>query len=112
MRIPLFEFAQATADANGRAVDNAGPAKYGETWEITLINTNTTSTAETELRVYRGVESETCRILGTYSGNSDNAGGSPVKVQSPDKLIFVWSGATAGAICTARIEGDLITGRR
>lgn len=110
---PLQEFVQATADANGRAVGTTGPERYGERWSVTLINTNTNSSTESELKVYRGVESNSARVLGTYSGNSDTAGGGkPIDVPSGDKLVFVWSGASPGAICTARLEGDLISGRR
>lgn len=109
----LHEFAQATADASGRAVAYAGPEKFGDQWDVSLINTNTTSTAQTELRVYRGVESDTTRLIGTYSGNNDTASGSkPITVRAGDKLVFVWTGADVGSICTARIEGEFITGRR
>lgn len=108
----LHEFVQATANANGRAVGSAGPAKFGDQWDISLINSNTTSTAQSELRVYRGVESESARILASYSGNSDTASGSTITVKSGDKLVFVWSKADPGSICTARIEGEFITGRR
>lgn len=108
----LHEFAQATANSSGRAVATAGPSRYGDRWEISLINSNTTSTAQAELRVYRGVESETARILGSYGANSDTASGSTVTVRAGEKLVFVWSNADVGAICTARIEGEFITGRR
>jgi len=113
MKYPLLEYVQATADANGRAVASTGPAKYGESWDVSLITTNTTSVAESQLRVYRGVESDSAQVLGTYSGNNDTAsGGANIKVPSQDKLVFVWTGCDVGAICTARIEGDLISGRR
>jgi hypothetical protein len=112
-KYPLLEYVQTTADANGRAVASTGPKKFGESWDVTLISTNTNSTAESQLRVYRGVESETSQILSTYSGNSDTAGGgSNIKVPAQDKLVFVWSGCDAGSTCNARIEGDLISGRR
>lgn len=113
MRYPLLEYVQATADADGRAVASTGPAKYGESWDVSLINTNTTSTAQSQLIVYRGVESNSTRILGTYSGNNDTAGGgSNIKIPAQDKLVFVWTGCDVGSICTARIEGDLISQRR
>lgn len=107
-----MEFAQATANGTGRAVAEAGPKRAGDRWEITLINTNTNSTAQAELRVYRGVESESARLFGTFSANSDTASGSTITVGSGDKLVFVWSGADIGSICTARIEGDIYSGRR
>lgn len=108
----LHEYAQATANASGRAVAFAGPGKFGEQWDISLITTNTNSTAQAQLRVYRGVESDTAQILSTYSANNDSAGGSTITVRAGDKLVFVWSNADPGAICTARLEGDFISGRR
>lgn len=110
--IPLMEYAQATADANGRAEVSAGPDKFGDRWEINLITTNTNSTAQTELRVYRGVESETTRVLGTYAANNDTASGTTLVARAGEKLVFVWSNADPGSICTVRIEGDFISGRR
>lgn len=108
----LHEYAQATADATGRAVATAGPRKFGEQWDISLITTNTNSTAQAQLRVYRGVESTTSQVLSTYSANNDTASGSTISVRAGDKLVFVWSNADPGSICTARIEGDFISGRR
>lgn len=111
--MPLQEFVQATADATGRATSVKGPARYGETWQITSVNTTTNSVAETQLRVFRGVESESAQVLTTYSGNSDTAGGGdPIVLGAGDKLVFVWSGADVGAICTARLEGTFVSGRR
>lgn len=109
----LHEFAQATADGNGRAETSVGPAKFGDQWDISLISTNTTSTAQAQLRVYRGVESDSAQILSTYSANNDTAsGGATITVRAGDKLVFVWTNADPGSICTARIEGEFITGRR
>jgi hypothetical protein len=105
----LYEFAQATADGTGRAVDSLGPAKFGDQWDISLISTNTTSTSQAQLRVYRGVESDSTMILSTYSANNDTASGSKITVRAGDKLVFVWSNADPGSICTARIEGELVT---
>lgn len=112
MDYPLLEYVEATADANGRAVAIKGPAKYGETWDVTLVNTTTTSAAESLLRVYRGVESASAQIIGSYSGNNDTAsGGDSITIPAQDKMVFVWSGCTPGARCTARIEGALKSGR-
>jgi len=112
MKYPLLEYVQAQADSNGRAVVSTGPAKYGESWDVTLISVNTNSTLESQLRVYRGVESPSAQVLSTYSGNGDNAGGGTITVPSQDKLVFIWTGCDVGSICTARIEGDLISGRK
>lgn len=109
---PLLEYVQATADSSGRAVVSTGPQRYGETWHVELMATTTNSVAESQLRVYRGVEADTALVASTYSGNQDTAGGNTTVVPSGDKLVFVWSGATAGAQCTCRIEGTLKSRRR
>lgn len=105
---PLQESVTAIADSNGRAVVTKGPQRFGDSWEVTLFGATTTSVKETQLVIYRGVESMTAKVASTYSANSDTAGGDPpIVLPAGDKLVFVWSGATAGAVCTCRIEGKL-----
>lgn len=111
MKYPLLEYVQATADANGRAVASLGPKKYGDSWIVKTLAALTNSTTESQLRVYRGVEAQTAIVASTYSGNQDSASGNVIEVPSQDKLVFVWSGASVGASCTCRIEGDLISQR-
>lgn len=107
---PLYEFVQATADSNGRATAVIGPRKYGDKWHVTTITSESNSAKDVQLRVYRNVESDTARIESTYSGKSDT---SPCDYTfyAGDKIVYVWSGATPGAMCSSRIEGELISGR-
>jgi hypothetical protein len=109
---PLMEFVQATVDSNGRAVVTKGPARYGDEWVIKMFAATSTSTSESQLRIYRGVESDSAIVASTYSANQDNASGSEITVSSQDKLVFVWSNATPGSQVTCRIEGDLNSSRR
>lgn len=106
-RLPLLEYVQATADVDGRAVASIGPKRYGESWTVTMLATVSDSTTESQLRVYRGVESDTAIVASSYSGNQDTASGNSLEVGSQDKLVFVWSNASVGSSCTCRIEGDL-----
>lgn len=108
----LHEYVQGIANANGTVEASTGPGKFGEQWDISLITTNTNSVAQAQLRVYRGAVADTAMVLSTYSANNDTAGGSSITVKAGDKLVFVWSNADPGSICTARIEGELISGRR
>lgn len=112
MPYPLMEYVTATAGADGRAVVSTGPQKFGDSWEVKSLATTTTSTAQSQLRVYRGVESDSALVASSYSGNQDNAGGSSILVPGQDKLVFVWSNADPGSVCTCRLEGDLNSGRR
>jgi hypothetical protein len=104
---PLLEYVRATANSSGVAEASIGPARYGDSWEISLINTTTNSTSESKLKVYRNAVADSAQVLSTYSGNNDTAGGGrDISLRSGEKLVFVWSNATVGAECTARLEGD------
>lgn len=109
---PLLEYVTAIADASGKAMVSTGPQRYGDSWTVTLLATTTNSTTESQLRIYRGVESDSALVATTYSGNQDTAGGNTIQIPAQDKLVFVWSGASLGAVCTCRIEGDLNSRRR
>lgn len=106
----LSEFVTAIADSTGRATATTGPRKYGDVWHITSITTESTSTTDVQLRVYRNAESPSARIESTYAGKSDT---SPCDYtfKAGEKLVYVWSGASPGASCTSRIEGELMSGR-
>lgn len=105
---PLQESVTAVADSNGRAVATRGPQRFGDSWEVTLFGASTTSVKESQLIVYRGVESMTAKVASTYSANNDTAGGDPpIILPAGDKLVFVWASADPGSICTCRIEGTL-----
>lgn len=110
MIIPLRASVTATANASGRASVITGPEKYGDTWAIELITSASNSTVDCQLKVYRGIESETSVIESSYSGRSDT---SPCnhRFGAGEKLIFVWTNCSVGAICSSRIEGNLESGR-
>lgn len=109
---PLLHYVEATADETGKATVSTGPQKYGDSWTVTLLATSTNSVAQSQLRVYRGVESDSAMVASTYAGNQDTAGGNSIDVPGQDKLVFVWTGADPGSACTCRIEGTLNSGRR
>lgn len=111
MQIPLLEYVQATVGADGTATVNIGPRKYGDRWTVTTLASQSNSALETTLKVYRGAAVPTAVVASTYSGNNDNAGGAAIEIGSADKLVFQWTGATPGAICTCRIEGTLTSQR-
>lgn len=107
----LMEYVTATADASGTATVSTGPKKYGDRWTVSTLASASNSVLETTLKVYRGAAVPTAQVASTYSGNNDNAGGSPIEIGSSDKLVFQWTGATPNAVCTCRIEGTLTSGR-
>lgn len=109
-RLALLEYVQAIS-SGGTATATIGPKKYGDTWVVNMLAASTNSTTESTLRVYRGAPVPSAQVASTYSANNDNASGSPIQLTASDKLVFVWSGASDGAICTCRIEGDLMSER-
>lgn len=105
----LNEQVQVTSVNNGSGVATAtgriGPSRYGETWHITLMTTQSNSTTDVELRVYRNVESPGSMVDSTYSGRSAT---SPcdLKLRVGESLVAVWSKGDIGAIHTLRVEGE------
>lgn len=110
--MPLNEYVVATANSTGKASTTKGPYRYGDQWYIDSIATEVNSTNQTTLTVYRGIESNTSIVAGTFSGNFDTAsGGSPIVVKDGDKLTFVWTNCNPGDVCQATIEGTLYSER-
>lgn len=80
------------------------PQIYGVKWRIERIATSTTSTKDTELRIYRGDEQPNRLVDSTYSGNLDTSD-TPIIVETTEQLKFVWSLGDPGSIATATIHG-------
>lgn len=104
MNIPVYQSASAVFDANGRASVSIGPTVFGIRWKINRLIVSTTSTAETQLRVYRGSEQASRMVDSTYTANQ-NTSETDVSLATLESLLFVWSGGDVGAIATAVIEG-------
>lgn len=110
--VPLNEYIVAVADSTGTASATKGPYRYGDQWYIDIIATETNSAKQTTLTVYRGIQSTTSVLAGTYSGNFDTAsGGTPIVVKDGDKLTFVWTNCNPSDRCQATLTGTLYSGR-
>lgn len=105
MTVPLFQSESGIADANGRAVVRISNLVAFEQWTVTRWTVSSTSTAETEARVYRDQESPSNFIEGTYSGRQD-ASDTNQSIGSNEHLVCVWSGATVGSRCVFTINGE------
>src|SRR3546814_6902658 len=83
--VPVYEQVSAVSVDPGtgvaRAETSIGPARYGDIWKVVLITTQSTSTTDVELRLYRNVESPGSMIDSTYSGRSAT---SPCEVRSEE----------------------------
>src|SRR3546814_2441883 len=73
-----------------RAEASIGPARFGDIWKVVLMTTQSTSTTDVELRIYRNVESAGSMIDFTYSGRSAT---SPCEVwlRSGERIVAVWT---------------------
>lgn len=105
MTVSLFLSESGIADANGRAVARISNLVAFEWWKVTRWTVSSTSTAETEARVYRNHESPSNFIEGTYSGRQDASDTNQV-IGSGEHLVCVWSGATVGSRCVFTINGE------
>lgn len=103
--LPLTEGKQATADANGRAVVTLQPLRAGEDWHITRSSVFNAGTVKTpSCTTYRGIESPTTVIEGTYSGRLDSSD-TPIELRNGERLLFVFSGCDVGSNCSATVDG-------
>lgn len=107
-RFTLTDSQRAVADANGKAIVRIGPSRAHERWHITSATVqSTSSTLVPTVRVYRGSETESRLIGGSFTGTLDTAG-SDVMLQSQEDIIFVWENADVGSDCSATVNGERI----
>lgn len=100
----LFESAQATVNADGRSECRLQPLRAFETWTVTKMTVQSTSVGQSQCRVYRGSESPSRLIEGTYSGNMDSSDTS-IQLRNGESLLAVWTKADPGSVCTFTVEG-------
>lgn len=105
MTVPLVLSESGVADASGRAVARISNLVAFEHWTVSRWTVSSTSTTETEARVYRNHESPSNFIEGTYSGRQD-ASDTKQTIGSGEHLVCVWSGATPGSRCVFSINGE------
>jgi hypothetical protein len=102
----LSTSAQATAGPDGVATATVGPER-DRAWLIDRITVSGTSSAASQLRLYRG-DSDPRRLLdSTYSGNQATSElPTPIRLEPGEYLTFQWTGCTPGAVQTASLEGS------
>lgn len=103
--VPLDESESGTLDAAGSATVRIGPVR-AQTWTVTNVAVSSTSTLDTQARVYRGAATPGQLLAGTYSGNQDNA---PLSepLQPGQRLTVAWVGGTPGARVTVSVSGTM-----
>jgi hypothetical protein len=109
--VALQKSGSATFSASGVAtveLRNGGLTR----WHVKNASISTTSTAKTQLTVYRGNPSANNQLDNSKTANLDSSD-SVYTLAPSEYATFRWVNGTPGAIATVRIEGDeIITGRR
>lgn len=84
------------------------PTRVGILWEVEQISSvvNPPSVPSSKLKVYRGPESNTTYLEGTFTADNDTTD-TKYTLGSTDFLTLVWTGGTLGAIATATVHGTL-----
>ena len=99
-----------TLDGSGGGRVTLGPVPVGWIWEVERLAVEiaggVTGNIGAEARVYRGAEVTSRLIDGTVRAGLDISElSTPLTLQPPDSLLFVFSGGTAGAVATAAASG-------
>jgi len=85
------------------------PVPPGFLWLIARATVSTTSTAPTRTMLYAGAPSPMNFVDGTNSGNLDIADeNAAILLDSNISLTAIWTGASAGAVGTVRIQYQLV----
>jgi hypothetical protein len=102
----LDEGKTGTFDASGRAVVTIGPLTPSSRWRTSNVAVSSTSTVDTECRVYLGSEAPQNLLGGTFSGNRDSIGAA-VTLYPGSVLSCVWINGTPGATAAVSVYGVL-----
>lgn len=106
MPIELYESATAVANAAGKAVCRLQPLRAFETWAIRSLSIISTSSVKIPtFKAYRGSETPSNFIGGTYSGQVNNDPNFNEDLPNGVALVGVFENCDVGASCTMIIKG-------
>jgi hypothetical protein len=109
--VPLFQSAQATANAQGIAIAVMGPYQAFEKWQTQSVSVQSTSSSLVPRAThYRGQQAPSRVINGTFSGQFDTDPDFKLTLQSGEQFITVWENCDPGAICTVTVTGERSVG--
>ena len=109
--VPLFQSAQATANAAGVAIAVMGPYQAFETWQTQTVTVqSTSSTLVPRAAHYRGQQAPSRLINGTEAGMFDTDPDFKLLLQSGEQFVTVWENCDVGAQCTVIVTGEKTVG--
>lgn len=104
----LSESNTAIADANGKATCQVQPLRAFEQWHITKVSVSSTSSVKVPtVKEYRGSESPSSFIDGSYVGTF-NSSSDPIDLENGERLLLVFEGADVGSSCTVVVTGTKV----
>lgn len=104
----LQEGKSANADASGRAAIRLGPFTAFERWQVKRITVQSTSTVLVPtVKLYRGSESRTRMIDGTFTGTFDHSD-TDLLLQTGEELLAIWENGDANHVATITLEGEKV----
>lgn len=101
---PLDTNRTAVYDSTGTARLTIGPTVFGEIWRVRRMTVTSTSTIDSDARVYLNAELDSRLVAGTWSGNRD-FNETDITLQTLDRFIVVWVGGTPGALASFLVQG-------
>lgn len=106
LSVPLAVSASANAGNDGIARITIGPLRSFETWHVRSTAVASTSNVKVPtVRTYRGAETPSRLIEGTYTGTL-NASDTAYDLRSGERLVVVFAGGDVGSQCTVTLEGE------
>lgn len=103
----LFESESADADATGRAEITLQPLQAFHRWRVKRMTVSTTDTTLVPtVKVYRGGESPSNLVDGTFTGTLDHSD-TDLVLRNGEPLVFVFFQADVGTTCSVTIEGQV-----
>jgi len=102
----LLESNSAVANSAGKAICQVQPLRAFERWHITNVGVQSTSTTKIPTcKLYRGSESPSSFIEGTYSAQFNSTADS-IDLENGERLLAVFENCDVGATCTMFITGE------
>lgn len=102
----LLDANSQVANSAGKATCQVQPLRAFESWRIT--NTAVQSTSSTKVptvKLYRGSETPSNFIEGSYTGTF-NASGTVIDLNNGERLLVVFENCDVGATCTVSVSGE------
>ncbi len=97
------------AGATGSMVVQFPTVPDGEVWLVDRFVVSSTSTSATRARLYVDTADPSRLLDGSDAGNLDVAdNSSPIQLLAGTALVIVWSGASLGAVGTARAQWSVM----